>query len=90
MVISNKYSCIKSHNKVYIAGSCDFPMLLSLLQHKRGCVVAEVVAVYAVPCVWFGHFNAFLLLFQKEESEGTSATNVTRGTMELTGESAIF
>ena len=44
----------------------------------HGCVVA-------VCYIRFGQFNAFLLLFQIEESEGISATNVTRGTMELTG-----
>ena len=44
----------------------------------------------AARCVRFGRFNAFLLLFQKEQSQGTSATTVTRGTMELTGGSAIF
>ena len=55
------------------------------------CVLAEVVAVCAAPCIWFGQFNAFLLLFQKEESKGTSATTVTRGTMELTdGNSHYF
>ena len=59
-------------------------MLLSLLQCMYGCVVAEVVTVCAAPCVRFGQFNAFLLLFQIEESEGTSATTVTKGTMELT------
>ena len=42
----------------------------------------------AAPCVRFG--RAFLLLFQKEQSQGTPATTVTRGTMELTGGSAIF
>ena len=52
----------------------------------RGCVIVEVVAVCAAPCIWFGQFNAFLLLFQIEESKGTSATNVTRETMELTGQ----
>ena len=36
----------------------------------------------AAPC---GRFNAFLLSFQIEESEGTSATTVTRTSMELTG-----
>ena len=36
----------------------------------------------AAPCGWF---NAFLLSFQIEESEGTFATTVTRGSMELTG-----
>ena len=56
----------------------------------RGCVVAEVVAMCAQPCVRFGRFNAFLLLFQKEESQGTTATTVTRGTMGLSGGSAIF
>ena len=65
-------------------------MLLSLLQHKRSCVVAEVVAVCAVLYIWFGQFNAFLLLFQKEESEGTSATNVTRGTWSLLVEVPSF
>ena len=58
----------------------------------RACAVVLVVAVCAAPCVRFaiGRFNAFLLLFQIEESEGTSATTVTRETMELTGGSAIF
>ena len=56
----------------------------------RGCVVVEVVAVCAAPCIRFGRYNAFLLLFQIEESEGNSVTTVTRGTMELTGESVIF
>ena len=56
----------------------------------RGCVVAEVVAVCAELCVRFGRFNAFLLLFQKEEPQGTSATTVTRGTNGLSGGSAIF
>ena len=58
----------------------------------RGSVVAEVVAVCAAPCVQFGGFNAFLILFRIEESEGTSAITVTWGTMELTGTggSAIF
>ena len=55
-----------------------------------GYIVAEVVAVCAAPCIRFGRFNAFLLLFQKEQSQGTPATTVTRGTMELTGGSAIF
>ena len=32
----------------------------------------------AAPCVRFGRFNAFLLLFQKEQSQGTPATTVTR------------
>ena len=41
--------------------------------------------MFAAPCIRFGGFNAFLLLFQVEESEGTSATTVTMGTMELTG-----
>ena len=50
-------------------------------------VVAEVVAVCAAPC---GRFDAFLLLFQIEESEETSAITVTRGPMELTGGSAIL
>ena len=36
--------------------------------------LAEVVAVCAAPCIRFGRFNAYLLLFQIEESEGTSAT----------------
>ena len=40
--------------------------------------------MYATPFVCFGQVNAFLLLFQIEESVGTSTT-VTRGTMELTG-----
>ena len=44
----------------------------------------------AAPCIRFDRFNAFLLLFQKEESQGTSATTVTRGTMGLSGGSAIF
>ena len=52
-----------------------------------GCVVAQVVAA---PCNQFGRFNAFLLRFQIEESEETSATTVIRGSMELTGGSAIF
>ena len=57
----------------------------------HGYIVAEVVAVCTAPCVRFGRFNAFLLLFQKEQSQGMSATSVTRGTMELTGAgSAIF
>ena len=56
----------------------------------RGYIVAEVVAVCAAPCVQFGRFNAFLLLFQKEQSQGTPATTVTRGAMELSGGSAIF
>ena len=59
-------------------------MLLSLLQRACSCVVAEVVAVCAAPCTRFGRFNASLLLFQTEEFEGTSATTVTRETMELT------
>ena len=47
----------------------------------RGYIVAEVVAVCAAPaCVRFGQFNAFLLLFQKEQSQGTPATTVTRET----------
>ena len=65
-------------------------MLLSLLQLARGCVVAEAVAVCAAPCVQFGRFNAFLLPFQIEESKGTFATTVTRGTTEFTSGSAIF
>ena len=65
-------------------------MLLSLLQCARGCVVAEVVAVCVAPCIQFGRFNAFLLPFQIEESEVTSATTVTKGTTEFTGGSAIF
>ena len=56
----------------------------------HGCVVAEVVAVCAEPCIRFGRFNAFLLLSQKEESQGTSTATVTRGTMGLSGGSAIF
>ena len=47
---------------------------VTVLAH--GCVVAEVVAVCAEICVRFGRFNAFLLLFQKEQSQGTSATTV--------------
>ena len=53
-------------------------------------IAAEVVAVCAAPCLRFCRFNAFLLLFQKGQSQGTPATTVTRGTMELTGGSAIF
>ena len=49
-------------------------MLLSLLQQVCGSVVAEVLAQYAAPCIRCGQFNAFLLLFQMEEFEGTSAT----------------
>ena len=57
----------------------------------HGCVVAEVVAVCAAPCIWFGQFNTFLLLFKIEDFEGTSASTVIRArTMELTGGSAIF
>ena len=41
----------------------------------------------AAPC---GRIDAFLLLFQIEESEETSAITVTRGPMELTGGSAIL
>ena len=52
----------------------------------RGYIVAEVVAVCAAPCVRFGRFNAFLLLFQKEQSQGMPATTLTKGgAMELTG-----
>ena len=60
------------------------------MQLVRGCVVVEVVAVCAAPCIQFGQFNVFLLPFQIEESEGTSATTVTGGTMELIGGSTIF
>ena len=45
----------------------------------HSCIVAEVIAVCAATCIRFGRFNAFLLPFQIEESEGTSATTVTRG-----------
>ena len=51
------------------------------VQRVRGCVAVEVAAVCAAPCVQFGRFNTFLLLFQIEESKGTSATTVTRGTI---------
>ena len=34
--------------------------------------------MFAAPCVWFGLFNAFLLLFQIKESEGTTTTTVTK------------
>ena len=63
-------------------------MLLSLLQWMYGCIVAEVVTVCAAPCVRFGQFNAFLLLFQIEESKGTFGTTATKRTMEHTSGSA--
>ena len=53
-------------------------------------IVAKVVAVCAAPCLRFCRYNTFLLLFQKEQSQGTPATTATSGTMELTGGSAIF
>ena len=49
-------------------------VLLSLLQRLCGSIVAEVVAVCAAPCIRCDQFNAFLLLFQMEESQGTFAT----------------
>ena len=67
---------------------------IAVIVAAHACVVllytAKVVAVCAAPCIRFGRFNAFLFLFQIEESKGTSAATVTRGTMELTSESAIF
>ena len=58
----------------------------------RGYIVAEVVAVCAAPCVQFGGFNAFSFAFSKRAvpRNACTATTVTRGTMELTGGSAIF
>ena len=67
-----------------------FNVAVTVAARAVSYIVAEVVAVCAAPCVPFGRFNAFLLLFQKEQSQGTPATTVTRGTMELTGGSAIF
>ena len=52
---------------------------IAVMQLACSCVVVEVVAVRAVSCIWFGQFNVFLLSFQIEEFEGTSATTVTRG-----------
>ena len=49
------------------------------MQLVCGCVVVEVVAVCVAPCIRFGRSNVFLLPFQIEEFEGTSATTVTRG-----------
>ena len=63
---------------------------VTVAAHVRLCCIAEVVAVCAAPCIWFGPFNAFLLLFQREESQGTSATTVTKGIMELIGGSAAI
>ena len=65
-----------------IAGSCDLPRCCNCCSVRLYRIVAQVVAVCAAPCVRFGPFNAFLLLFQKEQSQGTSATTVTRGTMD--------
>ena len=64
---------------------CHVSVTVALRAH--GC---EAVAVCAALCIWFGCFNAFLLLFQIEQSEGTSATTVTKVTMKLTGGSAVF
>ena len=44
----------------------------------RGCIVAKVVAVCTAHCIRFGLFSAYLLPFQIEESEGTSATTIAR------------
>ena len=66
-----------------IAGSCDLPRCCNCCSTRLYRIVTQVVAVCAAPCVRFGPFNAFLLLFQKEQSQGTSATTVTRGTMDL-------
>ena len=52
---------------------------VAVMQLACGCVVVEVVAVCAAPCIRFSRFNVFLLPFQIEESKGTSATTVTRG-----------
>ena len=71
MVFSNEYFCNKLHDKV-LAGSHDLPCCVTVAAPTRGCVVAEVVAVCAAPCIRFGQFNAFLMVFQIEESEGTS------------------
>ena len=67
-----------------------FHLAITVAACTHGCVVAAVAAVCAAPCVGFDQYNAFLLLFQIEDSEGTSATTVTRRTMELTSGSAMF
>ena len=56
----------------------------------RGYIVAKVVAVCAAPCIRFGRCNAFLLLFQKEQCQGTPATTVTRGPWSLLVEVPSF
>ena len=70
MVFSNEYSSNKSHDKALLVHViCHIAVTVAehvpLCCSMRGCVVAgEVVAVCAAPCIWFGRFTAFLLLFQ--------------------------
>ena len=63
---------------------------VTVVAHVRLCCSQGCSSVCAKPCIQFGRFNAFLLLFQIEESKGTSAITVTRGTMRLSSGSAIF
>ena len=78
-----------NHTIKSIAGSRDLPRCCHCCS-TRGYTVAKVVAVCAAPCIRFGRFNAFLLLFQKEQSQGTPATTVTRGIMSLLVEVPSF
>ena len=61
--------------------------------HLRSCVLAEVVAVCAHLAFSLVDLMLFFCFFKIEESEGTFATTVTRGTVHgayLAGGSVIF